>query len=111
MDMPATANLPESPSEKFLGVHMRISKQQALAWFLFTFGLIVQGVCTGFLVAFTLQISKDLRNTEQSPDVDKCPVPSKVVPIYIFIGLQVILGIIFYFLSAWAFSKAHVFIK
>ena len=101
--------LPISPSEKFANVHEHISKQQALAWFLFVFGLIVQGVCTSFLVYFTISLSSDLHNTQYNGAT--CPTQSKVVPIYIFIALQVLLGVIFYFLAAWSFSKAHVFIK
>jgi len=101
--------LPESPTEKFTNVQEHISKQQVLAWFLFIFGLIIQGVCTGFLIYFTYTISNDLHKTEYESAT--CPTPSKVVPIYIFIGLQVLLGVLFYFLAAWSFSKAHVFIK
>jgi hypothetical protein len=101
--------LPESPTEKFTNVQEHISKQQVLAWFLFIFGLIIQGVCTGFLIYFTYTISNDLHKTENESAT--CPTPSKVTPIYIFIGLQVALGILFYFLAAWSFSKAHVFIK
>jgi hypothetical protein len=101
--------LPNSPSEKFVNVQNHISKQQALAWFLFIFGLIVQGVCTGFLIYFTYTITRDLHETEFHSAT--CPTPSKVIPVYVFIGLQVLLGVLFYFLAAWSFSKAHVFIK
>jgi hypothetical protein len=101
--------LPDSPAEKFTNVQEHISKQQVLAWFLFVFGLIIQGICTGFLIYFVYTISNDLHKAEYEEAT--CPTASKVVPIYIFIALQVALGILFYFLAAWSFSKAHVFIK